>query len=202
MQRSRRVFRWLSSTAVSAMCFCSFTIHRGGGTAGFAPTVYFPFPTLYSLTHMHYANFFELSDDAAILMSNSINHMMFFELHRVSMWYWLNLLYWNLCFWDGLFAATLKARLGGKIGRRTFFRNTLLYFTFIFCLIFLLLLVNIDFVTNNNNYYLKSLNAVSLGMYQGKLYYSGQKWRFWGWASWVHFFTRWLWPNQCYNFKK
>ena len=56
-----------------------------GGTAGFAPTVYFPFPTLYSLTHMHYANFFELRDDAAILMSNNINHMMFFELHRVSM---------------------------------------------------------------------------------------------------------------------
>ena len=37
---------------------------------------------------------------------------------------------------------------------------------------------------------------------QGQLYYSGQKWRFWGRASWVHFFTRSLWPNQWHNFKK
>ena len=39
------------------------------------------------------------------------------------------------------------------------------------------------------------------GYIQEQLYYSGQKLQFWGWASWVQFFTRSLWPNQWHNFK-
>ena len=30
---------------------------------------------------------------------------------------------------------------------------------------------------------------------QGQLYYSGQKWAFWGWIRWGHFFKKQLWPN-------
>ena len=46
------------------------------------------------------------------------------------------------------------------------------------------------------------LQKSHLSKSQGQLYYSGQKWRFWGWASWVHFFTRLLWPNHWHNIRK
>ena len=33
------------------------------------------------------------------------------------------------------------------------------------------------------------------GLYQGQPYYSGQKWAFWGWIKWGHFFKKQLWPD-------
>ena len=38
--------------------------------------------------------------------------------------------------------------------------------------------------------------------FQRQLYYSGQKWAFWGRIRWGRFFHRSLWPYQLHNFKK